>query len=49
MYGEFFYMNFGANDTNDGWYRANAYVPQDIEHSYISDQKYFLLENHKTS
>lgn len=43
MYGEFFYMNFGANGTNDGWYRANAYVPQDIEHSYISDQKLLLV------
>lgn len=44
MYGEFFYMNFGRqNGTNNGWYRSNAYIPQNPQKSYLSNQKILLV------
>ena len=44
MYGEFFYMNFGwANGSNNGWYRYNAYNPNNPNKSYPNNQKLLLV------
>lgn len=44
MDGEFYYMNFGWNGANNGWYRANSYNPSDENDCFPNKQNTIIVK-----